>query len=325
MQGVGFSLATSVLGMASTHGLRDVALTYGWMALPLRPLILRMIGASLVTAFGMAAVAVVAFKLAEFPIQSWALLFLGTAANWTALILLWSAIYAGYHVVERWRQTERARAEADAERWRLEAVAREAELRALQAQVNPHFLFNSLNTVRALITENPAQAREAVTDLADLLRYALATERRDVVPLAEEIETVRRYLALESLRFEQRLDASVEVEPDALAASIPPMVIQTLVENGIKHGIGQMPDGGALTVRAVCMDDTVRVTVDSPGRLDASSMSKGSTPESGVGLANATERLQRLCGDHASLRLDQATPDTVRAEVLIPLTVPVLT
>ncbi|MEO0558390.1 MAG: histidine kinase [Bacteroidota bacterium] len=328
-QNVGLSLATSGLGIAGTHGLRDVALTRGWMVLPIWPLAVRMIGASLVTAFGMAMIAVAVFRVIEIPTPSWLLLFFGTAFNWTALVLLWSAIYSGFHLMERWRQAERDRAEADAERWRLEAVAREAELRALQAQVNPHFLFNSLNTVRALITENPDQARKAVTDLADLLRYALATERRDTVPLGDEIETVRRYLALERLRFEHRLDASVEADPDALAALVPPMVIQTLVENAIKHGIDHQPDGGPVRVRAAAREGTVRVTVDSPGRLDASSRSKDmgpeEAPEGGVGLANAMERLQRLCGDHASLTLAQATPDIVRAEVAIPLPEPVLT
>ncbi|GAB5536413.1 MAG: histidine kinase [Rubricoccaceae bacterium] len=322
LQGAGFALATSALGLASTHGLRDVILTRGWMQLPIRPLIARMIGASMVTAFGMAAVVVVIFKLIDFPIPSWPLLFFGTAFNWTALVLLWSAIYAGTHLVERWREAERERAAADTERWRLEAVAREAELRALQAQVNPHFLFNSLNTVRALIGEDPDQARGAVTDLADLLRYALATERRDTVSLAEEIETVRRYLALEQLRFEHRLDASVEADPDALAASVPPMVIQTLVENSIKHGIDHQPHGGTVRVRAVSLDGAVRITVDSPGRLNTSSTELPT--ESGVGLANATERLRRLCGDRASLTLAQAGPDTVRAEVIVPHTTPVL-
>ena len=316
---VGFALGLSALGLAITHGLRAVARGHGWMQLPISPLAVRMIGASIGAALGMAAI-VLGLNLIfspEWVAANPVISFLGMAFNFSALILLWSGIYTGVHLVERWRQAERGRAEAEAERWRLEAVAREAELRALQAQVNPHFLFNSLNTVRALIGEDPDQARQAVTNLADLLRYALAAQRRELVPLADEIETVRRYLAIEQLRFERRLEASVQVDPDALAASVPPMIIQTLVENGVKHGIDRVPDGGSLHVAARCTDRGVRITVDSPGRLDASS-----TPESGVGLANATERLQRLYGDRASLEVHQAAPEVVRAEILVPLPVP---
>ena len=321
MTGVGFGLVVSALGLATTHGLRSVIRSRDWMKLSVAPLAVRMIGASLMTALAMAAIVLTLTLIfnPEWTRASPVVSFLGMSFNFSALVLLWSAIYTGVHLVDRWRESERQRGEAEAERWRLEAVAREAELRALQAQVNPHFLFNSLNTVRALITENPDEARQAVTDLADLLRYALAAERRERVPLAEEIETVRRYLAIEQLRFEHRLQTSVEIEPDALAASVPPMVIQTLVENGIKHGIDQTPDGGGLRVAARSLGDHVRVTVDSPGRLDTSS-----TPESGVGLANATERLQRLCGDWASLTVVQASADVVRAEVVIPLSVPEL-
>ena len=321
LDGLGFSFGTSALGLAGTHGLRDLILARGWIQLPLRPLIVRMVGASVVTAFGMAAIVVATFAVSGWMTGSRLVLFFGTAFNWTALILLWSAIYAGVHLVERWRQAERERAEAEAEaeRWRLEAIAREAELRALRAQVNPHFLFNSLNTVRALVGEDPDRARDAITDLADLLRYALAAGQRETVSLDEEIEAVRRTLAIEGLRFERRLDAHVEVDDGALEARLPPMVVQTLVENAVKHGIDRVPGGGAVRVEARRASDAVRVTVDSPGRLDTT---RANGAGAGLGLANATERLQRLCGDGARLTLVQASPDTVRAEIVVPVGAP---
>ena len=319
LDGLGFSFGTSALGLAGTHGLRDLILARGWIQLPLRPLIVRMVGASVVTAFGMAAIVVATFAVSGWMTGSRLVLFFGTAFNWTALILLWSAIYAGVHLVERWRQAERERAEAEAERWRLEAIAREAELRALRAQVNPHFLFNSLNTVRALVGEDPDRARDAITDLADLLRYALAAGQRETVSLDEEIEAVRRTLAIEGLRFERRLDAHVEVDDRALEARLPPMVVQTLVENAVKHGIDRVPGGGAVRVEARRASDAVWVTVDSPGRLDTT---RANGAGAGLGLANATERLQRLCGDGARLTLVQASPDTVRAEIVVPVGAP---
>ncbi|MEM1055596.1 MAG: histidine kinase [Bacteroidota bacterium] len=318
LEGLAFSLGASLLGLGATHALRAVALRMDWLSLPVAGLAVRMGGGSVVAAFAMAALAVVFFAVAlpdnpEAP--GLAVSYLGAAFNWTALLLLWSGIYAGVHLVRRWREAERERARAEAERWRLEAVAREAELRALQAQVNPHFLFNSLNTVRALIAEDPDRARGAVTELSDLLRYALGAGKRETVPLRDELATVRRYLALEGLRFEHRLAADVRADADALAAPVPPMVIQTLVENGIKHGISATPEGGTLRVEARAEAGGVRVIVESPGVLEADA-----EPESGVGLANAAERLRRLCGDRAALVVRQSDAHTVRAEVLVPLT-----
>ncbi|MEM6327097.1 MAG: histidine kinase, partial [Bacteroidota bacterium] len=317
-EGFVFSFGASAVGLGATHALRAVVLRRDWLSLPVPGLAARMAGGSTVTAALMAAVAVllyVAMRSSDPDAPGLAVSYLGAAFNWTALLFIWSGLYAGVHLVQRWRETERQRTRAEAERWRLEAVAREAELRALQAQVNPHFLFNSLNTVRALIAEDPDRARGAVTELSDLLRYALSAGQRQTVPLGDELATVRRYLALEGLRYEERLQAEVRADPDALAAPVPPMVIQTLVENGIKHGISAMTEGGALRVEARTEAGGVRVIVESPGVLDADA-----EPESGVGLANAAERLRRLCGDRAALVVRQSDARTVRAEVLVPLT-----
>lgn len=315
-KGLILSLGASAIGLAATHAFRAVILRRDWLALPVGALSVRMAAGSVVTALAMAVVALGAFWFLRTETEAgtvW-LSFFGASFNWTALLLIWSLIYAGVHVVQRWREAERERAHAEAERWRLEAIAREAELRALQAQVNPHFLFNSLNTVRALIADDPSRARDAVTELSALLRYALGAGKRETVPLRDEIATVRRYLALEGLRFEDRLRAEVRADPDALAAPVPPMVVQTLVENGIKHGIGQTPEGGTLRVEARAEAGSVRVIVESPGVLD-----EDAEPESGVGLANAAERLRRLCGDRAALVVRQSDARTVRAEVLVPL------
>lgn len=315
-KGLILGLGASAIGLAATHAFRAVILRRDWLALPVGALAVRMAAGSAVTALAMAVVAMGAFWFLRTETEAgtvW-VSFFGASFNWTALLLIWSLIYAGVHVVQRWREAERERAHAEAERWRLEAIAREAELRALQAQVNPHFLFNSLNTVRALIADDPGRARDAVTELSALLRYALSAGKRETVPLRDEIATVRRYLALEGLRFEDRLRAEVRADPDALAAPVPPMVVQTLVENGIKHGIGQTPEGGTLRVEARAEAGSVRVIVESPGVLD-----DDAEPESGVGLANAAERLRRLCGDRAALVVRQSDARTVRAEVLVPL------
>ena len=153
-----------------------------------------------------------------------------------------------------------------------------------------------------------------MTDLADLLRYALAAGRHTTVPLRDELAAVEAYLALERLRFEERLAVWVDVTPETLATPVPPLMVQTLVENGIKHGIGTRPAGGALRIEARAEYGAIRITVESPGTPDPAA-----EPEGGVGLANATERLRRLCGDLAALTVRQSGPETVRAEVVVPV------
>jgi sensor histidine kinase YesM len=118
---------------------------------------------------------------------------------------------------------------------------KEAELRALKSQVNPHFIFNSLNSLRALIDEDPARARMAVTQLANLLRYSLQSGQLETVPFEDELDVVNDYLALEQVRHEERLRLRLDIAPEALQLPIPPMLLQTLVENAVKYGISPRP------------------------------------------------------------------------------------
>ena len=324
-----FTVGVAVLGLGATHALRAVIHGRGWLDLPVGPLAARVAAASVATAALMVVVVVAATavlgagaELADPAVPFRAFVALAFA-NWSFLVGGWSALYVGVHLVERWRVAERARAEAEAarataeaERWRAQSAAAEAELRALQAQVHPHFLFNSLNTVRTLVAEDPARAEQAVTDLADLLRYALAVGRRPTVPLGDELDAVEAYLALEGLRFEHRLRASVEADDPALAVQVPPFVVQTLVENGVKHGVSRRPEGGALRVRAVREGDAVRVTVESAGRYEPGG--READGPGGLGLANAAERLGRLCpGGRLTVR--QSDADMVTAEILLPV------
>ena len=131
----------------------------------------------------------------------------------------------------------------------LNLALREAELRALEAQVNPHFLFNCLNTIRGMIVENPAHAQEMITRLANILRYNLRPDRLPTAPLAREVEVVSDYLALESARFEDRLNVKFAVDPEAAQILVPTMLVQTLVENALKHGIAHLPGGGDVLIR----------------------------------------------------------------------------
>jgi hypothetical protein len=168
-----------------------------------------------------------------------------------------------------------------------EVGAREAELRALRAQLNPHFLFNSLNSINALVGSDPEGARRMCEGLGDFLRRTLALGARDEVTLGEELALVERYLGIEQVRFGERLRVERAVAPDAAACRVPPLLLQPLVENAIKHGIQDCVAGGVIRIAATRTDGTLRVTVENPVDADAPAR-RGE----GVGLENVRRRLE---------------------------------
>ncbi len=188
-----------------------------------------------------------------------------------------------------------------AERRVLEShvTAREAELRALRAQLNPHFLFNSLNSINALVGADPDGARRMCETLGDFLRRTLALGARDVVTLGDELALVDRYLAIEQVRFGERLRIERTVDPAAAACRVPPLLLQPLVENAIKHGIQHCVEGGTVRIGAERVGRTVRVVVDNPMEDGAPSVDG-----SGVGLANVRRRMEVFGARDA--RLDAA-------------------
>ncbi|MGH9475980.1 MAG: sensor histidine kinase [Terriglobales bacterium] len=225
---------------------------------------------------------------------------------WAGGAFVWNLIYFGAHYLAGYQRSE-------LERLQLEVAARDAELRSLLAQLNPHFLFNSLNSLRALISEDPERAQALLTDLSQLLRYSLAAGRRPTVTLAEEMEAVSAYLKLESARLEQRLRIETEAEPAALQLPLPPMLLQTLVENAVKHGIAPRLEGGTLRIAAQRSAGELRLQVQNSGQLAANSNSTR------LGLENARQRLRLLYGAAARLELHNQGPDAVLAEVVLPL------
>jgi LytS/YehU family sensor histidine kinase len=300
-------MLTGVLGMAFTHGYRGFVRRRGWIRLSLLHLIPRILlsaiamGALLTGVLSLASLFVFrTFEASSYqPSVAVTLVF-----NLSITFLGWALIYFGLHYFWNYKQ-------AEVERWRLEAVLREAELKALKSQLNPHFLFNSLNSLRALILEDPPRAQEAVTQLAGLLRYALQAGHTTVVPLSKEVETVRVYLELDQVRLEERLRYRIDVDAAAYDVPVPTLLVQTLVENAVKHGIGAQPEGGELQVTARLGGDGLRLNVVNTGRLGTA------VTGTGVGLRNARERLGLLYGDAAALTVADTPGGTVTATLTI--------
>ncbi|MGH7719268.1 MAG: sensor histidine kinase [Gemmatimonadaceae bacterium] len=294
----------ATLGLLLTDQLRRYVRRNGWLRLPLRRLAPRIVGASVVIAAAMV-LGVTPFLLLIIPPGEQAGSIASIFASHTTIVLGWALIYFGLHYLCGVRT-------AEAEKLRLELAMRDTELSALRAQLNPHFLFNSLNSLRALITEDPARAQEAITGLAALLRYTLQLSRARTTTLEREIEATRHYLELEALRFEARLDYRIDIEPRALEHPVPPMLVQTLVENAIKHGIAELPEGGAVRVEARKPASDLYVRVTNTGTLP------GGRDARGIGLENSLERLRLIFGDRVKLDLAASAPGEVTCSVVVP-------
>jgi two-component system, LytTR family, sensor histidine kinase AlgZ len=194
----------------------------------------------------------------------------------------------------------------------LQVLAREAELRALRAQIDPHFLFNSLQSISALTTADPAAARRMCLLLADFLRETLTIGARLRIPVAVEVGLARRFLSVEQLRFGDRLRVEVDTS-GADECDVPPLVLQPLVENAVTHGIAHLLEGGVVRIRAERRASSVVVTVENPCDPD-----RPPGRGTGLGLRNVRERLKSLYGSDAQLRVEEAAGH-FRARIEIPL------
>lgn len=232
--------------------------------------------------------------------------------NTAVMLLLWGAVWAGVAAQRRGRLEAMGRLRAEADRRRL-------ELDLLRARLNPHFVFNALNNVRALINEDPARARELVTRLSNTLRHALQHSQRERVTLAEEWAVMEDYLAVEAVHFEQRLRIEAELDPALAGFELPPMFLQLLVENAIKHGVARTPGGGLLEVAAHRGEDGgLCLAVENPGVLEpARDPATQAAGAGGVGLAWLRARIAGL-GSDARFRLWSPRAGRVRAELVLP-------
>lgn len=194
----------------------------------------------------------------------------------------------------------------------LKLLAQEAEFKTLRAQIDPHFLFNSLNSISALTTVDPAGARKMTILLAEFLRKSLKLSARKKISLDEELELSSNFLDIEKIRFDERLKAAFVIDPAAKACLVPPLILQPLIENAVKHGISNLVDGGEITVQTKRMGSRLKMSVENQLDPDASPK-KGA----GVGMENIKQRLLTLYADDA--RVDIIKTDShFRVEIFIP-------
>ncbi|WP_258103074.1 sensor histidine kinase [Marinoscillum sp. MHG1-6] len=291
--------------ISTTHFIRYILISRGWLVKTLSILIPRLIGLiSVLSLFNFTFLTVYTLLLGELSTRDFMLVpvvlnYFGPFVIYT----LWTILYVSFYYFESYNNS-----------LKYEAAAREIELRNLRSQLNPHFMFNALNSIRALVDENPAKAKVAITQLSNILRNSLAVDRQRLISFSDELTTIKDYLALESIRYEERLKTVFEIEPQSEGFMIPPLMIQTLVENGIKHGISTLKNGGVVHLKTIVVDNALSIEIRNSGQLVNGKYRRNK----GFGINNTKKRLELIYGNQASFEIRNETNDTVLTKINIP-------
>jgi two-component system LytT family sensor kinase len=297
-------------GVCLTHIYRSIIRKKDWLSLPLRQIIPRvllssvMIGTLIVVLIYAVNLSTGIYHFSKLRVGG----FIFSSFNISIVVLVWGLIYFSVHYFENYKK-----AEIESLIW--EAAVKDFELKTLKSQLNPHFMFNALNSIRALIQEDPNNAQNAVTKLSNILRYSLRIERIETVSLEDEMLTVADYLALETIRFEERLKYKIKLDPVSKNIEIPPMMIQTLVENGIKHGISKRREGGEISITSSVSDSKLKIQIKNSGQIDPDSVQHAK----GFGISNTKHRLSLLYGEKAVFLIKNFSANEVIAELVIPI------
>lgn len=225
--------------------------------------------------------------------------------NYTVVFCLWNVFYFGFKYFQNYRR-------AEINSLRLLAVNKDTELSNLKAQLNPHFMFNSMNSIRALIDEDPAKAKTAVTRLSSILRNTLLMNKSKLIELNEELNLVKDYLNLEQIRYEERLNYEFRIEEVVMHYKIPPFIIQSQVENAIKHGISKLPGNGQVIIEAFKLGQALKIKVSNTGKISSEK------PLTGVGFKNSIQRLELLYGPAGQIFISEVN-NLVVVDINIPL------
>ncbi len=228
---------------------------------------------------------------------------LGLTVVYAFIFFLWCVLYFIYHYFERYNTS-----------LKLEASIKEIELNNLKSQLNPHFIFNALNSIRALVDENPVKSKLAINQLSNILRNSLTSDKRGLTKFEDELKIVKDYLGLESIRFEERLKTEFFIDPKSRDFLVPPLMIQTLVENGIKHGIAKLTAGGIIQMKTAVRNDRLCIQIRNSGHYVNGSVKNGT----GLGLDNTRQRLSLIYGEKASFRILTENDTFVLTEIEIP-------
>ena len=303
---------STLLGIFFSHLMRIAIKEYAFLMMPIRQQIFCFITTTIIFSVAYACTDVAIekfFNLGEkiTPKISTVNEILRTSINNFFFLFIWNLIYFIYHYVERNRKQE-------LQTLKLESMVKELELKTIKAHINPHFIFNALNSIRSLVDENPSRARTAITELSNILRSSMQAEKLETVPMERELNIVKDYLALEKMRFEERLHIELDINSNTLNMPVPPMMLQTLVENAIKHGISKKIDGGSIKITSQYLNNRHEIIVINSGQLN------GHYNDEGFGVKSTQDRLNMLYQGKASFVISNLNEATVESKIIMPVT-----
>lgn len=296
-----------LLGVSFSHLYRTVIIRYKWLSVKTTALIPLFIFSALVLGFLTYFIGVIFNSIISFEKIHFTKSEIVGALNLSFIYLVWSLIYFLINFIENYRKEE-------IKNLRFEASMNEIELNKLKSQLNPHFMFNAMNSIRALIDENPEKSKQALTQFSNVLRNALQMGKTKLVPFSQEIQLVKDYLDVESIRYEERLQVNYNLDDASNEFEIPPMMLQTLVENAIKHGISKFAKGGYIKVCSVVENNMLKITITNTGNLSDNNINE----TKGYGLNNTKQRLHLLYGDKATFKIEQTGDNEVACTLIIP-------
>jgi len=292
-------------GILSTHCYKILAHRYQWIRLPLLKLLPILFLSLFTLTIIYCIVCMLGFQFTIGGLDKNG--FLGMATGGLRYNAIWLLAFHLYHYAWFKRQGE-------IDQNKYEKLAIKAQLNQLNAQLNPHFLFNALNSIKALTLENPMSARKAVDLLSNILRASLENTNHQTISLKEEVERTEAYLRLEQIRFEERLKYEWDIAEELMTHTIPPLSLFNLVENAIKHGISQSTKGGMIKISARMTQSKLRLEVKNSGKISK-------TLPNGLGLKNIEERLKLVYGEAAHLSLENTDNQEVVAKLEIPIAI----
>ena len=250
-----FFIIEAFICLGVTHIFRNQVRRWAWLSFPIHKLVpsvfIAVFAMALIVYFLKIPVNVLLGRLfnpqTAFDVQQ----ILGQSIVYSIVFFLWTVFYFTYHYFDQYNKS-----------LKYEASMIEIELNNLKSQLNPHFIFNALNSIRALVDENPRKSKQAINQLSNILRKSLASDKQGLTNFDDELKIVKDYLGLESIRFEERLKTEFDIHPESQRFLVPPLMIQTLVENGIKHGVSKLTKGGIIHVKTYVDNDRLKILND---------------------------------------------------------------
>lgn len=311
MESIKADILFCFLGISATHVLRTYFLAPTWNKLPMEKLLLKIIPALFGLSFVLCSTYLYSLKVFDFRAYKPGLQFaLGIFITCFMISTFWIVIYYVIHFVMNNRKLV-------IERLQMESNVKSLEIKNIKNNLQPHFIFNALNSIRALIDEDPNRARQGITQLSNILRSSIQVGKDETVVMQKELEIVRDYLSLEQIRYEERLQVYFDIDEATLGLPIPPLMLQTLVENAVKHGIAAYEEGGLVALSSKIIDNKHIIVVSNTGQYNPGYTTADTSD--GFGVSSTISRLKFIYGKESTMEIQNVSSNKVEAKIIIPI------